>query len=609
MSKWKVFSYVIAISSLFVWVFAAITIFIERSTEIELLDRGGDLVVAAENSVEIINLTFLETKNLLSLGSDTIVANGSYQNQEELTRVLQDVKHRGGFLSASLDFPDGTSYTNFGEQNTITDAGFLAQMDKSGDIVSNTFFDSEFNENVITISVPLEGIPETVYLTGRLSTQALTKSLNRTMLTPDEYYFLLDETMNYVTGISHKLALFPEKSFLASMESVTLLPYYSKEVIMDDFLNQTEGFFRYHFENKFRYAYYMPVGINDWMFYFVIQEEAIYDVSAQHNKNALVFAGNIALIIIVFGCIIMYELIKIHGRSRKIHLSLEALAFETKKVIVEWNPSKCTVKPISNFGSLFGDEFENNNFFSCKCCLKYIHPEDIEKITAVFKKAESGENSSNESLRVRHSDGNYIHCAISSAILNKKGSARVKIIGFLENVDETTKLTSKLRKIAERDPLTNLYNKGHTEFLIREDLQKEDFTRAALFIVDLDNFKQINDTFGHIKGDEVLKNATSMFRHIFRHSDVIGRIGGDEFFVYISDYENTDIVELKAKILNEKLRKTYVVDNVSVEISCSIGIALSPEAGRDYKTLYNCADKALYAVKEAGKNGYKVYSE
>ncbi|MCR4956872.1 MAG: sensor domain-containing diguanylate cyclase [Lachnospiraceae bacterium] len=131
---------------------------------------------------------------------------------------------------------------------------------------------------------------------------------------------------------------------------------------------------------------------------------------------------------------------------------------------------------------------------------------------------------------------------------------------------------------------------------------------ASMFLFDMDNFKEINDTFGHGKGDEVLvKFARELTKH-FRAGDIVGRLGGDEFVVFSPGLIDPLLIERKAKELTEFFTWKIEDGGEAVDISVSIGIAVYPNDAQTYKELYKMADQSLYYVKEHGKRGYCIYS-
>lgn len=171
-----------------------------------------------------------------------------------------------------------------------------------------------------------------------------------------------------------------------------------------------------------------------------------------------------------------------------------------------------------------------------------------------------------------------------------------------------------LKNEAESDLLTGLLNKKTFERSVANMvLNHSRDEKGALLIIDLDNFKGINDNLGHMVGDQVLAKVADKMRETFRQQDYLGRIGGDEFAVYLMFSNISDIEERREIICNRAEQFGRSVGNIAAEIekeatiSCSIGIAMDPEHGLNYNQLYQNADQALYQSKEGGKNRYHIY--
>ena len=169
---------------------------------------------------------------------------------------------------------------------------------------------------------------------------------------------------------------------------------------------------------------------------------------------------------------------------------------------------------------------------------------------------------------------------------------------------------ARLLKQAQRDALTGLYNKKTTQELIERSLEEGEAESCnGLLIMDVDYFKQVNDTYGHIVGDKVLKTFGHLLARQFREHDIAGRIGGDEFMVLIRNINNGSIAENRVKKLIDEVRSLEIPEMDGNGITISVGLAFSPEHGTTFMELYRHADTALYQVKQGGKNGFSVYEK
>lgn len=169
-----------------------------------------------------------------------------------------------------------------------------------------------------------------------------------------------------------------------------------------------------------------------------------------------------------------------------------------------------------------------------------------------------------------------------------------------------------LLQYANTDSLTGLYNRKHTEDLIQGCLQGAsggDGKIRAFLLMDIDFFKEINDRYGHAAGDAVLRQVGDSLKSMFKKDSIVGRIGGDEFVVFLKEPEDLEDVENKAAEVPPLFRSLNIPELQGRTLTCSIGVACAPFHGQDYLELYKCADIAMYETKEKGRNGYTIYQE
>ena len=176
------------------------------------------------------------------------------------------------------------------------------------------------------------------------------------------------------------------------------------------------------------------------------------------------------------------------------------------------------------------------------------------------------------------------------------------------NKFENTKTNLKTK--AESDSLTGLYNKEATRDHIEEFLIGEGkYGCHALFIIDIDDFKQINDTFGHLEGDNILKQLSLEIKSLFRNATIIGRVGGDEFMVFLKNITNIGLIQLKAAELCEVMQFTYIGNTKEFTISGTVGVSIkNSDDIKTFNDIYKEADMALYDAKRQGKNRFSIYS-
>ncbi len=162
---------------------------------------------------------------------------------------------------------------------------------------------------------------------------------------------------------------------------------------------------------------------------------------------------------------------------------------------------------------------------------------------------------------------------------------------------------------AETDLLTGVSNKLSTENKIRDYIKANPDGQGVLILIDVDNFKKINDKMGHAFGDEVLRNLGMRLQSLYRATDIIGRIGGDEFIVFLKDIRDMDVIEREARKLELFFQSFEVGEYTRYSVTASLGAAIYTCDGKTFEELYSKADKALYFVKQHGKKQLVFYNQ
>ncbi len=181
----------------------------------------------------------------------------------------------------------------------------------------------------------------------------------------------------------------------------------------------------------------------------------------------------------------------------------------------------------------------------------------------------------------------------------------INIVGKIRSNNKKKELEDK----ADTDLLTGLNNKLATERKIKDYMEKNPDKQCMMFMIDVDNFKKVNDTMGHAFGDEVLRSLGVQIGAIFRASDIIGRVGGDEFMVFLKDIPNEETILKEAKKVESFFRSFQAGEYVKYKATASIGVAVYPQEGSDFETLYKAADQGVYKAKKRGKNQLAFYKD
>ncbi|MEG3029853.1 MAG: diguanylate cyclase [Oscillospiraceae bacterium] len=212
---------------------------------------------------------------------------------------------------------------------------------------------------------------------------------------------------------------------------------------------------------------------------------------------------------------------------------------------------------------------------------------------------------------IKGNSGNYVWKRIAARIFYWNSDQSVRMIAYFKNIDEEKKHEFKLLESVSRDSMTGLYNKHATEEMVEKALEMEqpDGAVHAILMFDVDDFKTINDAYGHVFGDYVLKELADEVKTQFSENDILGRIGGDEFLVFVKNIDSIDALKQKMDRMCDRLYRKDVGDKVEHHVSCSIGAALFPRDGSTYGELCEKADQALYYAKGHGKNFFSMYGE
>lgn len=236
-----------------------------------------------------------------------------------------------------------------------------------------------------------------------------------------------------------------------------------------------------------------------------------------------------------------------------------------------------------------------------------IHPDDYPTFFSMWDEAVHAPAKGVVEYRARYETGDYVWYRLNYASFADKNDRIIRMVGSAKEITKEKEEQEQLKARVELDGMTGLLNKVATQVAIEKYITNCDIGIChALLMIDTDNFKSVNDTLGHMYGDKVIRFVAAAIKETFRESDYVGRIGGDEFLVFMK-HTTPSITEERAGVLNRAIEHTFTQDGQSVSVSCSIGIAYYGRDGEDFNTLFKHADDALYDAKESGKNQFRVY--
>jgi diguanylate cyclase (GGDEF)-like protein/PAS domain S-box-containing protein len=240
---------------------------------------------------------------------------------------------------------------------------------------------------------------------------------------------------------------------------------------------------------------------------------------------------------------------------------------------------------------------------------------NLQDFSEIIKDLKIDRQKSRE-IRLKKRGGQVIDVCLSTSVLRDENDVITGIIGYIQDITDKKRAQEgilrqkqELTYQAHHDYLTNLPNR----ILFNDRLQqcilrsKREKSKIALFFIDLDNFKDINDTYGHDVGDKVLIEVADRISGVIRKNDTLSRLGGDEFTIILDSLKHTkDVSPLAQKVLLS-LDKPIMVDNKKLHISASIGISIYPDDTKSIKDMLKFADIAMYRAKTDGRNNFKYY--
>ena len=263
------------------------------------------------------------------------------------------------------------------------------------------------------------------------------------------------------------------------------------------------------------------------------------------------------------------------------------------------------------FDKLFGYNLNKDQSVKWEFWCGQIHPEERERVVANFNNTIAGKAEHwLEEYSFCCADGRYVFVLDRGYIIRNESGKAVRAIGTMMDITERKQAEEIIRYQAVYDQLTGLPNRILFNERLSASLRqiKNSKKMLAVMFLDLDRFKKINDTLGHAAGDRLLEVFAGRISDTLRSTDTVSRWGGDEFTVLLPDINSPEDAVRTAQRIQENLKPVFKLEEQSLHVTSSIGIAIYPDDGEDAETLVKNADAALYRAKERGRNNYQFYN-
>ncbi|MCR5733686.1 MAG: diguanylate cyclase [Lachnospiraceae bacterium] len=540
------------------------------------------------------------------------IENEDLSDATEILRSANDIASKGYFNSFSYVDIEGNPRTlGESEDGNVADwEAFIAAKEGRTEISSEPAVISE-GQNAIAICTPIRtkaGIRGV--LAGIILPDNIAEMLNLHTLDKGDLMLVDDET-NIFAVSSNSNRSSKGKTLAYYLNRYTFVDDVKPEDIAEDIQENNTGSYGYKYYNDDKYFTYLPVGIHDWMIIRTLDRDVAYapydDIISGISTFFIIILATIAAMIIL-----VIQIIKHMIEADEQHSKYDMIDKEKLAVTYTYNPVSRAMELDGAVEQTFGADIASLGTVNIVTLLDILHPDDQDIIKILTKRARDGENKFSTEVRVKNQENDYSWYKLSGIFVKNSKGVTEKVVGNIQNSDEEIAQEQTLKNKAETDLLTGLLNKITMEDMVNAVIKEKPSAAFYFYIIDLDNFKSVNDNLGHATGDNVLVDVASKLSRIFSEYDYVGRIGGDEFAVLLVMPENmsnaSNLAEVKANAILNSVRHTYTDGTIRISISSSIGIS-KYEKDDTYENMYKKADKALYHCKRSGKDQFTFYSE
>lgn len=245
--------------------------------------------------------------------------------------------------------------------------------------------------------------------------------------------------------------------------------------------------------------------------------------------------------------------------------------------------------------------------------LEMVHPEDVKEVIKSFNYSMGTNNRFTLDFRIIDANGKLKHLRNEAEIEYDEEGIPSSLYGVSHDDTERVEALAEMEFMANHDPLTGLYNRAVFNNRLKEletkHQRSSDINYTVLCFIDMDDFKNINDTHGHDVGDKFLIEVGARLNRATRETDIVSRFGGDEFAIILSGVKSKDEASIVASKITEILKEPYEINDHKITSQASMGLSLYPMCSESISQLLKDADLALYKAKDDGKGCFRFYSD
>lgn len=521
---------------------------------------------------------------------------------EEVKQILTSTVKKGSFIRISVSDIDGKSYSTDNHEIDAKSREYFQNAMKGENYISDQLVSQVDKEKCIILSVPVydPNDPNKIngVLNGVLHVESIHLQLFGKEMDNHDYVILTDGKGNVISSANNKGRL-DHNNILVDMKQYdeTQTTVLKKQMKLGK-----SGNFAFDLAGKTQYLNYTPLGIHDWYIFTLVPESAVRTqfrfISDQVYFLTIKLLSIFLFLLAFFTFMDRRQTKRLKEEKERLRLSDERyriLSEKSRDILFEADCQKGTIEIGDNYIEIFNDL--NGKLIHMDTGKAYIPEHDWQRLQQVYKEMLKSGQDINMDFQIQSKDKQFVWMRIIASVLYDEQGQPNRIIGKLTNIDEEKKKNNELVKKAELDSLTGIYNRRTAEISINQYLRGEGSNGChALLILDVDDFKNINDTCGHLVGDQTLIDLVANVRSNIRKSDILGRIGGDEFVVFLKDTANDEQISSISRKISQAILNTQ-----DMPITISVGAARYPGDGIDFQQLYGHADSAMYHEKRRNR--------
>ncbi|MBK1813858.1 EAL domain-containing protein [Clostridium sp. YIM B02505] len=549
----------------------------------------------------------------------------SFEDKEHIQSEFDGISETyGSVLNIYLAYDDGSYVvsprTDIALDNLSGRSWYDAAVKGNTNVWSDAYTDKITGKTVITVSKAL-------YKDGKLIG----------VLGID---FTMDSLVDYISNIKlgdtgHIMLLDSSYKIMAGYDGEQVGTYIKSEELTKTILSGSKKQVSLEYNGERKYCFYSKSLRTNWIIVGMIDEKEMNKYSKDILEITIITSLLIAILAIFLGGLVTKSITKnlkilaediehigaedlklrfdegskdeiaiIASHINNILDKLSCIIDSSSDAIWEYDIETDEITLSEKFSSIAGYKVDNKRY-TLRSLIELIHPEDYGKASDSFTYLIKGQNSIFESeFRIRKIDGEYIWLSVKSKPASKNNRRSSKVYGSITDITLKKLYEKDIFYLAYYDQLTDLPNKIYFQKELAKEIEKlkESNSNAVVILIDVDNFKNINDTLGHKIGDLLLIEIATLLSGLNKDNKLIARIGGDEFLLLVRDVSGYKDIEQFVNKIQNGLKNNFYIEGKCITVSSSAGIVEFPKNGDNVEDIIRNADIAMYRAKESGKN-------